>query len=97
MQILRSKLYEMEQAKQNAAVAAERKSQIGSGDRSERVRTYNFPQNRVTDHRLNGDNKNFNIDRIINGDLDELIDALVTADQAAKLAENGEFGVWNGE
>ena len=72
MQILRSKLYEMEQAKQNAAVAAERKSQIGSGDRSERIRTYNFPQNRVTDHRLSGDNKNFNIDRIINGDLDEL-------------------------
>ena len=90
MQILRSKLYEMEQARQNAAVAAERKSQIGSGDRSERVRTYNFPQNRVTDHRLSGDNKNFNIDRIINGDLDELIDALVTADQAAKLAESSQ-------
>ena len=97
MQILRSKLYEMEQAKQNAAVAAERKSQIGSGDRSERIRTYNFPQNRVTDHRLSGDNKNFNIDRIINGDLDELIDALVTADQAAKLAENSEFGLRNSE
>ena len=57
MQILRSKLYEMEQAKQNAAVAAERKSQIGSGDRSERIRTYNFPQNRVTDHRLAGTTK----------------------------------------
>ena len=92
MQILRSKLYEMEQARQNAAVAAERKSQIGSGDRSERIRTYNFPQNRVTDHRLSGDSKNFNIDRIINGDLDELIDALVTADQAAKLASNAEPG-----
>ena len=90
MQILRSKLYEMEQARQNAAVAAERKSQIGSGDRSERIRTYNFPQNRVTDHRLSGDSKNFNIDRIINGDLDELIDALITADQAAKLANNSE-------
>ncbi len=97
MQILRSKLYEMEQAKQNAAVAAERKSQIGSGDRSERIRTYNFPQNRVTDHRLSGDNKNFNIDRIMNGDLDELIDALVTADQAEKLAENSEFGMRNSE
>ena len=97
MQILRSKLYEMEQAKQNAAVAAERKSQIGSGDRSERVRTYNFPQNRVTDHRLSGDNKNFNIDRIMNGELDELIDALVTADQAAKLASNSEFGMRNSE
>ena len=90
MQILRSKLYERELERQNAAVAAERKSQIGSGDRSERVRTYNFPQNRVTDHRLSGDSKNFNIDRIINGDLDELIDALVTADQAAKLGAQPE-------
>ena len=61
MQILRSKLYEAEQARQHAAVASERRSQIGSGDRSERIRTYNFPQNRVTDHRLSGDNKNFNI------------------------------------
>ncbi len=90
MQILRSKLYEAEQAKQNAAVAAERKSQIGSGDRSERIRTYNFPQNRVTDHRLSGDGRSFNIDRIINGDLDPLIDALVTADQAARLAAQTE-------
>ena len=90
MQILRSKLYEQEQAKQNAALAAERKSQIGSGDRSERIRTYNFPQNRVTDHRLQGVNRSFNIDRIINGDLDPLIDALVTADQAARLAAQTE-------
>ena len=90
MQILRAKLYEQEQEKQNAAVAAERKSQIGSGDRSERIRTYNFPQNRVTDHRLSGDGRSFNIDRIINGDLDPLIDALVTADQAAKLAAQTE-------
>ncbi len=90
MQILRAKLYEQEQAKQNAAVAAERKSQIGSGDRSERIRTYNFPQNRVTDHRLSGDGRSFNIERIMNGDLDALIDALVTADQAAKLAAQTE-------
>ena len=90
MQILRSKLYEAEQEKQRSAVAAERKSQIGSGDRSERVRTYNFPQNRVTDHRLTGDNKNFNISSVINGDLDPLIDALVTADQAAKLQVQAE-------
>ena len=90
MQILRSKLYEQEQAKQNAEIAAERKSQIGSGDRSERIRTYNFPQNRVTDHRLSGDGRSFNIDRIINGELDPLIDALVTADQAAKLAAQTE-------
>ena len=85
MQILRSRLYEAEQQKQNAAVAAERKNQIGSGDRSERVRTYNFPQNRVTDHRLTGDIRNFNINSIINGDLDELIDAQITTDQAEKL------------
>ena len=82
MQILRSKLYEAEQAKQAAAV--------GSGDRSERVRTYNFPQNRVTDHRLTGDNKNFNIAAIMNGNLDPLIDALVTADQAEKLRAQSE-------
>ena len=85
MQILRSKLYEAEQAKQSAALASERRNQIGSGDRSERIRTYNFPQNRVTDHRLTGDVKNFNIQNIINGDLDGLIDSLVTADQATKL------------
>ena len=90
MQILRSKLYEAELARQNAAVAAERRSQIGSGDRSERVRTYNFPQNRVTDHRLTGDVKNFNIGSIINGDLDPLIDALITAEQAEKLRIQSE-------
>ena len=90
MQILRSKLYEQEQAKQTAAVAAERKSQIGSGDRSERVRTYNFPQNRVTDHRLEGENKNFNLSAVINGDLDALIDALILTDQTQKLKEMTE-------
>ena len=90
MKILRSKLYEAEQEKQNAAIAAQRKSQVGSGDRSERIRTYNFPQNRVTDHRLTGDSKNFNIDQIINGNLDPLIDALVTADQARRLQSGGE-------
>ncbi|MBQ2829772.1 MAG: peptide chain release factor 1 [Oscillospiraceae bacterium] len=89
MKILRSKLYEAEQEKQNAAIAAERKSQVGSGDRSERVRTYNFPQNRVTDHRLTGDVKNFNISAIMNGQLDELIDALTMADQAERLRERG--------
>ena len=90
MQILRAKLYEQEQAKQTAAVAAERKSQIGSGDRSERVRTYNFPQNRVTDHRLEGENKNFNLSAVINGDLDALIDALILTDQTQKLKEMTE-------
>ena len=90
MQILRSKLYEAEQAKQRAAIAAERKSQVGSGDRSERVRTYNFPQNRVTDHRLQGDNKNFGISGIINGDLDELLDALILSDQTERLRQSTE-------
>ena len=90
MKILRSKLYEAEQAKQHAAIAAERKSQVGTGDRSGKIRTYNFPQNRVTDHRLTGENKNFNIDTIMNGNLDALIDALTVSDQAARLQEGGE-------
>lgn len=90
MKILRSKLYEAEQAKQAAAIAAERKSQVGSGDRSDRVRTYNFPQNRVTDHRLTGDVRNFNISSVMNGGLDPIIDALVTADQAEKLRSQAE-------
>jgi len=90
MSILRSKLFEAEQAKQNAAIAAERKNQVGSGDRSERVRTYNFPQNRVTDHRLTGDVRNFNIANIINGDLDPLIDALTTAAQVEQLRNQAD-------
>ncbi len=90
MKILRSRLYEAELEKQNAAIAAQRRSQVGSGDRSERIRTYNFPQGRVTDHRLTGDVKNFAIDAVMNGGLDPIIDALTTAGQAAKLAEAGE-------
>ena len=90
MQILRARLYEAEQNRQRAAVASERRSQVGSGDRSERIRTYNFPQNRVTDHRLNGEGKNFNLQPILNGDLDPLIDSLVTADQAARLQSQTE-------
>ena len=87
MKVLRSRLYEMERAKQDAAIAGARKSQVGSGDRSERIRTYNFPQGRVTDHRIGL--TLYNIDAIMDGDLDELIDALVTADQAEKL-KSGE-------
>ena len=92
MKILRSKLYEAQQEKQNAAIAAQRKSQVGTGDRSGKIRTYNFPQNRVTDHRLTGDAKNFNIAAIINGDLDPLIDALTLAHQAQRLQEGAEKG-----
>ena len=88
MRILASKLYEAEQEKRDAAEAAERKSQVGSGDRSERIRTYNFPQGRVTDHRIGL--TLYKIDAIMDGDLDELIDALVTADQAEKLKNGGE-------
>lgn len=88
LQILRSKLYEAEQAKQDAAVSAERRSQIGSGDRSDRVRTYNFPQNRVTDHRLEGEIRNFNLSSVIDGDLDDIIDALITQHRAELLAES---------
>ena len=90
LQILRSKLYEIEQAKQDASVASERKSQIGSGDRSDRVRTYNFPQNRVTDHRLKGETRNFNLSTVINGNLDDIIDALITEDRAEQLRLQSE-------
>ena len=86
IQILRSKLYEEAQAKQDAEVATERKNQVGSGDRSDRVRTYNFPQNRVTDHRLDGSNKNFNLEKVINGELDPIIDSLVTQNQIEQLS-----------
>ena len=90
MKILRSRLYEAEQERQNAAIAKERKSQVGSGDRSGKIRTYNFPQNRVTDHRLTGDSKNFNIASVMNGDLDPLIDALTLNQQAQRLQEGAE-------
>ena len=88
MKVLRARLYEAERARQAAAEAAERKSQVGSGDRSERIRTYNFPQGRVTDHRIGL--TLYKIDAVMDGNLDELIDALVTADQAEKLKTGGE-------
>ena len=87
MKVLRSRLYEMEREKQQAATAAERRSQIGSGDRSERIRTYNFPQGRITDHRIGL--TLYKIDSVLNGDLDELIDALTAADTASRLAQQG--------
>ena len=83
MKILRSKLYEAEQQRQEAERASERRSQVGSGDRSERIRTYNYPQGRVSDHRINL--TLHRLESIMNGDLDELIDALTAADQAEKL------------
>ena len=83
MKILRSKILEAEQAKQHDAIAGERRAQVGTGDRSERIRTYNYPQGRVSDHRINL--TLYRIEAILNGDLDEIIDALVTADTAEKL------------
>ena len=83
MKILRSRILEQERAKQSEAIAGERKSQVGTGDRSERIRTYNFPQGRVSDHRIGL--TLYKIEAIMNGDLDELIDALITADTAEKL------------
>ena len=86
MAMLASKLYEIEQQRVEGAITSERRAQVGTGMRNERIRTYNFPQNRVTDHRLTGETKNFNIDAVINGDLDPIIDALTMQDQAAALA-----------
>ena len=82
--LLRSKLYDLELAKKQAAEAAERKSQIGTGDRSEKIRTYNFPQSRVTEHRIKL--TLYKLDEVLNGRLDEITDALIAADQAEKLA-----------
>ena len=86
--LLRSKLYELELEKQQSAEAEARRSQIGTGDRSEKIRTYNFPQGRVTDHRIKL--TLHKLDSIMNGDLDEVIDSLIAADQAAKLASMNE-------
>ena len=83
--LLRSKLYDMELEKRQNAEADARRSQIGTGDRSEKIRTYNFPQGRVTDHRIKL--TLYKIDSIMNGDINELLDALITADQAAKLSQ----------
>ena len=90
MAMLASKLCEMERARVEDAVTSERRAQVGTGMRNERIRTYNFPQNRVTDHRLTGDTKNFNIDAVINGDLDPIIDALTMQEQAEKLRGSTE-------
>ncbi|MBR6609358.1 MAG: peptide chain release factor 1 [Oscillospiraceae bacterium] len=83
LKVLRSRLYDIEKQKQDAEVAQERKSQVGTGDRSERIRTYNYPQGRLTDHRIGL--TIYRLEQVLNGDLDEVIDALVTADQAEKL------------
>ena len=83
MRLLKSRLYEKEKAEQDAKLANERKSQVGSGDRSEKIRTYNYPQGRITDHRIGM--SIFQFENFLNGDLDELIDSLITADRAERL------------
>jgi len=84
MKILRSRLYDMLLQEQNDKIASERKTQVGTGDRSERIRTYNYPQGRLTDHRINF--TLYRLEDVLNGNLEEVLDALATADQAAKLA-----------
>lgn len=86
MKILRSRLYEKMQSEQNEKIASERKLQVGTGDRSERIRTYNYPQGRMTDHRIGL--TLYKLDAILNGDLDEMLDALITYEQAEKLRSN---------
>jgi peptide chain release factor 1 len=85
--VLRARLYDMERARVDSERSESRRSQVGSGDRSERIRTYNFPQGRMTDHRINL--TLYKLDQVMQGDLDEIIDALISEDQAARLAEMG--------
>lgn len=88
LKVLRARLYDAEKAKHDAEIAGERKAQVGTGDRSERIRTYNYPQGRVSDHRINL--TLYKLEQLLNGDLDELIDALITADTAEKLKASQE-------
>ena len=88
LRVLRSRLYEAEVEKQQAAIAADRKSQVGTGDRSERIRTYNFPENRVSDHRIKL--TIYKLDQFLNGDMDEVLDALIAADTAEKMKAQSE-------
>ncbi len=87
MSILKARLYEMEEEKRRAEIDADRRSQVGSGDRSEKIRTYNFPQSRVTDHRINL--SSYNIAAVMDGDIDQFIDELTTRDEAERLAAAG--------
>ena len=87
MKVLRARLYEVAEAERLAGIAEDRKSQVGTGDRSERIRTYNFPQGRVTDHRIGL--TLYKLDSFLNGDIDEVINALITADQAEKMKAMG--------
>ena len=90
LSMLKVKLFDIQQAEQNKSLSADRKSQIGTGDRSERIRTYNYPQNRVTDHRI--DLTLYKLGEFLEGNLDEMVDALITVDQSEKLAAGGGTG-----
>lgn len=87
MKVLRSKLYDAAQEQQTSELAQARKSQVGTGDRSERIRTYNYPQGRVTDHRIGL--TLYKLEQVLEGDMDEVIDALITSDQSEKMGNNG--------
>ena len=87
MKVLRARLYEMAEAERAAGIAEDRKSQVGTGDRSERIRTYNYPQGRITDHRIGL--TLYKLETFLNGDIDEVINALITADQAEKMKQMG--------
>ena len=95
MRVLRARVKDLAVREQNEAIAADRKNQVGSGDRSERIRTYNFPQGRVTDHRINL--TLYKLESVLNGDLDEIISALITADQSKKLSIHVQFSVQAGK
>ena len=88
MRVLRARLYEIEEEKRNKEIADNRKSQVGTGDRSERIRTYNFPQGRITDHRIN--KTIYQLEDFLNGNIEEMIDALIAEDQTRKLEQIGE-------
>ncbi len=88
MKMLRTRLYDMMEQERNASIAADRKSQVGTGDRSERIRTYNYPQGRITDHRIGL--TIYKLEQFMNGDIDEVIDALITTDRSEKLKASGE-------
>ena len=88
MRVLRARLYELEEEKRNKEIADNRKSQVGTGDRSERIRTYNFPQGRITDHRIN--KTIYQLEDFLNGNIDEMINSLIAEDQTRKLEQIGE-------
>ena len=88
MKVLKARLFEIEMQKQQSEIAENRKSQVGTGDRSERIRTYNFPQGRVTDHRIGM--TVYQLEAFLDGEIDEMVDALITSDQAEKLKQQGE-------